>query len=279
MLWNAVRWYDCRKRRAFGARSYNKLHKVLPLVQHVQEMLASTWVPGLNNSLDELGFPSRHKWLRHFNKSKPHKYHIELFGLADAKFNRLFGIQVCEGKLRHVDVRGRAVAGYPYRSPNFSQADWARVEKENWGLMDMKVHKLLQQLPPGACVSLDSRFSSLPLMMIAELELEIGIFSTMVQSRKYLPLEMMRLEKEQSKDRGYYQGAILQLEDDEEMTIFVTVTQDSGAFISGATRGGVAPAVVWRGSTGASAGLVSAPIIAALYNETMGGIDGFMQAS
>ena len=145
--------------------------------------------------------------------------------------------------------------------------------------MEMKVYKLLQLLPKGACVSMDSRFSSLPLMMMAELELEVGIFSTMVQNRKYLPLEMMKLEKIQTTDRGFYQGGVLQLHDSEEMTIFVTVTQDSGAFISAATRGGVGPAVVWRGSMGAQSGLVSAPVIAALYNETMGGIDGFMQAA
>ena len=279
MLWAAIRFYDCRRRRSFGGRSYNKLHKVLPLVMHVQKQLTMSWLPGLNNSLDELGFPSRHRWLRHFNKTKPHKFHIELFGMADAKSNRLFGIQVCEGANRFVDERGRSVKAHEYRSPNFSTTDWQRVERNNWGLMEMKVYKLLQLLPKGACVSMDSRFSSLPLMMMAELELEVGIFSTMVQNRKYLPLEMMKLEKIQTTDRGFYQGGVLQLHDSEEMTIFVTVTQDSGAFISAATRGGVGPAVVWRGSMGAQSGLVSAPIIAALYNETMGGIDGFMQAA
>ena len=128
----------------------------------------------------------------------------------------------------------------------------------------MKVYKLLQLLPKGACVSMDSRFSSLPLMMMVELELEVGIFSTMVQNRKYPPLEM-KLEKSQTTDRGFYQGGVLQLHDSEEMTIFVTATQDSGAFISGATRGGVDPAVVWRGGMGSQSGLVCAPVIAALY--------------
>ena len=132
---------------------------------------------GAHNSLDELGFPAG---TSDFDISTPRspKFHIELFGVADAKYHRLITIQLCEGSQRFVDLHGRYAAGHPYYSPQFTSEEWKRVEEKGWGLMDMKVFKMLTCLPKGAMVAMDSRFASLPNMVRVEKELGIGIVAT-----------------------------------------------------------------------------------------------------
>ena len=62
--------------------NHDKCFKVWPLIAFLQQAFPRWFYPGTDNACDEAGFPSRHRWLRSYNKSKPHKYFIELLMAA-----------------------------------------------------------------------------------------------------------------------------------------------------------------------------------------------------
>ena len=80
-LWSAFRMYDCTKQRSFKKGKYSKIYKVQYFYEQVWAQMKGTWDNGTMNAMDELGIPSRHKWLRHFNPNKPHKYHRSFWPL------------------------------------------------------------------------------------------------------------------------------------------------------------------------------------------------------
>lgn len=57
---------------------YDKCWHIRPLIKLLQQTFARWFTPGKNNAMDEAGIPSRHRWLRCFNPSKPTKYFIEI---------------------------------------------------------------------------------------------------------------------------------------------------------------------------------------------------------
>ena len=63
---------------------HDKCYHVRPLIKLLQKAFPRWFVPGKNNAVDEAGVPSRFRWLRNFNKDKPHKYFIELLMACDS---------------------------------------------------------------------------------------------------------------------------------------------------------------------------------------------------
>ena len=66
------------RRPATETTEHDKCYFVRPLIKLLQRSFSRWFVPGKNNAVDEAGVPSRMRWLRNFNKDKPHKYYIEL---------------------------------------------------------------------------------------------------------------------------------------------------------------------------------------------------------
>ena len=57
---------------------HDKCWFVRALIKFLQLAFVKWFMPGKDNAMDEAGVPSRFRWLRNFNKDKPHKYYIEL---------------------------------------------------------------------------------------------------------------------------------------------------------------------------------------------------------
>ena len=57
---------------------HDKCYYIRPLISFLQAAFLEWFSPGKNNAMDEAGVPSRFRWLRNFNKDKPHKYYIEI---------------------------------------------------------------------------------------------------------------------------------------------------------------------------------------------------------
>ena len=58
--------------------NHDKCWFVRPLITLLQQAFMRWFIPGKDSAMDEAGVPSRFRWLRNFNKDKPHKYYIEL---------------------------------------------------------------------------------------------------------------------------------------------------------------------------------------------------------
>ena len=78
--------------------SYDKVWKVRPMITLLQEQFQVWCHPGKDNALDEGGIPSRHHWLRTFNRTKPHKYFIELIMACDSESRFCWAFFVNEGQ-------------------------------------------------------------------------------------------------------------------------------------------------------------------------------------
>lgn len=76
---------------------FDKVFKVRPLVTRLQEKFKDWCFPGKYNALDEGGIPSRHHWLRIFNRSKPNKYNIDIIMACDSSSRFCWEFVVNEG--------------------------------------------------------------------------------------------------------------------------------------------------------------------------------------
>ena len=72
------------KRPPSDTTEHDKCYYLRPIIRLLQRAFARWFVPGKNNGVDEAGVPSRSKFLRCFNKDKPHKYYIELLMGCDS---------------------------------------------------------------------------------------------------------------------------------------------------------------------------------------------------
>ena len=87
---------------------YDKCFHVRPLIDLLNDAFKRWFFPGTNNAVDEAGFPSRHHWLRSYNKTKPHKYFIELLMAACSKTKFVWNFFVNESSKKTVKRSNRA---------------------------------------------------------------------------------------------------------------------------------------------------------------------------
>ena len=281
MAWAALRLYDCTKARRFEDGKYSKTYKCEAFLKHMAGRFQNSWNAGRWNSLDEAGIPSRHRWCRHFNPNKPHKYCIELLVIADSATGRPIIVLMMEGSSRFVDEQGNPCTKRRYRTPQITKKEWARLDSGDYtNVMAMFVDHMAQKLPPGSTLVQDSRFNFLPAMYRLYVDRQISVLGTVNWNRKYMPLYCLKLTEEQTEDRGFYQGAVLDFEHEGGPKILSSVTQDSKAVLVVSTCSSLAPALQHRGMKGSKdSGWVTAPTHNVLFNEKMGGVDALMQAT
>ena len=89
------------------------------------------WVfPVTNNAVDEAGIPSRHHWLRSYNKQKPHKYFIEILMAACSKTRFVWNCFVSESS-KKVVKRPRRVAGQSkYKKVQHFQKEFSVTDRD-----------------------------------------------------------------------------------------------------------------------------------------------------
>ena len=97
---------------------HDKCYYIRPLITFLQVAYHKWFVPGKNNAMDEAGVPSRFRWLRNFNKDKPHKYYIEILMACCAvtKFCWHFFVNESSKKACHNPKRSKKNRGKKQRS-------------------------------------------------------------------------------------------------------------------------------------------------------------------
>ena len=121
--------------------NFDKAYKCRPLISALQHFCLTYFKPSSDTSFDEMGIASKHRWLRRFDRSKPHKYFIELLGAACARTGVMIYFWVNEGRTKRVD--GEEV---PYRAPDFDNDD-IYEQRELWGEAWGWIARALEKYP------------------------------------------------------------------------------------------------------------------------------------
>ena len=105
---------------------FDKLSKVRPLIELLQACFSEWVTPGKDNSMDEAGIDSRHRWMRTFNPSKPSKYFMEMLEACDAVTHFCWGFIVTESASKTVLNRHRDPSGTQHQRSKFHKVNGLR---------------------------------------------------------------------------------------------------------------------------------------------------------
>ena len=98
---------DNAKARAPSHDNFDKLFKVRPMITMLQSVFWRWCTPGKNNGMDEATIPSRHKWMRTFNPTKPSKYFMEILMTCDSETRFCWAFFVTESVKKTIHNRHR----------------------------------------------------------------------------------------------------------------------------------------------------------------------------
>jgi len=101
---------DNSKQKGSNHADFDKCFKVRPLISLLQKVFIRWASPGKNNVMDEAGIPSRHRWMRTFNPSKPVKYFMEILMGCDSLTRYCWHFFVTESAKKTVLNRHRRAA-------------------------------------------------------------------------------------------------------------------------------------------------------------------------
>ena len=121
-----------------NAPNVDKLHKIRPLITHMERKFASLYYPGKNLAVDESMMPWKGRLqFKQYIPSKPYRYGIKIYFLCDAD------------------------NGYVSRLKIYTGKEGNRPETDHDGNV---VHKLSQDFHgKGHCIYMDNFFTSIPL--------------------------------------------------------------------------------------------------------------------
>jgi hypothetical protein len=156
---------DNKRAIAFGQAGYDKLHKVRPIIDSLNQLWPTVWTPGWSVSVDELmvGFKGR-TYLRQYLPKKIIKWGFKLWGL-------------CCG------VSGFCIGFDPYTGQQPG-------EKPVTGLGQRVVEKFAEKVQPGSVIFADNFFSSVPLAKSLK-EQGKHYVGTFRPNRKHFPKEIV----------------------------------------------------------------------------------------
>ena len=121
---------DNRNQTRPSDANHDKCFKVRPLIRLLQEAFRRWFFPGTNNAVDEAGFPSRHRWLRSYNKTKPHKYFIELLMAACSVTRFVWDFFVSESGKKVVKRARRAPGQSKFKKVRHYQNEFDATDRE-----------------------------------------------------------------------------------------------------------------------------------------------------
>ena len=229
---------------------YDKLYLVRPLIDRLQRQYRIWFTPGRDNAMDEAGFPSRFTWLRNFNKTKPHRYFIEVLMACCARTRFCWSFFVNEGTNKYVVRAGRRSGQkVPHYQFEYSQAD--RDMQDKWGPTTGHMHYFARQLRSydpqphlpsnrkGMTYRLhcDKRWCSIPGMVMCKEMFDVAYTSTVKKKSRYHIVHQLPVSFNKSKprrERGKYRSA--------------TGTFRATAGVEGRQHDTVINCVLWRDS-------------------------------
>ena len=145
--------------------------------------------------MDEAGIPSRHRWMRTYNPSKPNKYFIEILMACDSTTRFCWGFFVTEGAKKTVKNRHRA---------GRNKSKFAKVEhfQPEYGPREREIQQSLGAAPAQMVyfarllrekfdspityrIFTDRRWDSLPGIIIAKKDFNISYTATVNKASRY----------------------------------------------------------------------------------------------
>ena len=215
---------DNRRKRSPASPEFDKCWKVRPLISMLQEVFKRWVIPGKNNAMDEAGIPSRHRWLRTYNPSKPTKYFIEILMACDSVTRFCWAFCVTESakktvRNRHRDGRTRSkFVKVPHYQHEYGQVE--RSAQDRFGSAPAQMLHFARKLredhdsPVVYRIFTDRRWDSVPGIVLSKKEFNISYTATVnVKSRYHIITHWMKkgapiIPKSKARNkRGKYRSA------------------------------------------------------------------------
>ena len=186
---------DARQKKAPSNPEFDKLFHVRPLVTKLQQAYIRWMTPGKNNGVDEGGIYSKHRWLRTYNPSKPHKYFIEVLMAccSESKFCWAFFVTESSTKTvpnRHRDDRVKAKY-IKVRHYQREFSDYERQMQDRFGpatAQMMYFARVLRQRYPSNItyrIFSDRRWDSLVAIVLAKKAFNVSYTTTVKMGSRF----------------------------------------------------------------------------------------------
>ena len=228
---------------------HDKCYFIRPLITFLQLAFARWFVPGKNNAMDEAGVPSRFRWLRNFNKDKPHKYFIEILMACCAvtKFCWHFFVNESSKKAVRNPNRSRVNRGkkrremfqrVPHYQPEYNVKD--REVQDKFGSTAAQIvyfARKLRESDMGATsdicyrVFVDRRWDNLPGIVCARRWHNVSYTATVKQTHRFHVVKKLKpfvTKSKLRKHRGKYRSATTTINfEGEDVTLTEVLWNDS----------------------------------------------------
>ena len=121
---------DSDDRPDVASDDHDKLYLVRPLVDILNRQFRIWFTPGRDNGMDEGGFPSRFSWMRRFNKTKPHRYFIELLMACCSSTRFCWHMLVNEGTTKSIPRANRRTGQSKFVKVPHYQHEYNTADRE-----------------------------------------------------------------------------------------------------------------------------------------------------
>ena len=188
---------DNAKKISPSAADFDKLFLLRPLITKLQSAFARWMVPGKNDAVDEVGIPSRHRWMRTFNPSKPTKYFIEILMGCDSVSKFCWAFIVTETASKTIINRHRKAKGpkkSKYIKVTHYQREYNEMERQlqnRFGSSTAQMcyfARLLRERYPSDItyrIFTDRRWDSLPAIILSKMRCNVSFTTTVKVSSRY----------------------------------------------------------------------------------------------
>ena len=177
-------------------KQFDKCFAVRPLIKLLQQAFIRWVVPGKNNAMDEAGIPSRHRWLRTYNPSKPNKYFMEILMACDSTTRFCWSFFVTESAKKVIKNRHRAGrTKSKFKKVTHYQHEYGPREREiqdRFGSAPAQMVYFARMLrenydSPHVTYRLftDRRWDSIPGIVVAKKEFNVSYTATVNKKSRY----------------------------------------------------------------------------------------------
>ena len=186
---------DNTKKVSSNNDKFDKCFAVRPMIKLLQLAFRRWVVPGKNNAMDEAGIPSRHRWLRTYNPSKPNKYFIEILMACDSVTRFCWAFFVTESSKKIIKNRHRSGRNKSrFKRVTHYQHEYGKREREiqdQFGSATAQMVYFARQLhehyssPITYRLFTDRRWDSIPGIVVAKKEFNVSYTATVNKKSRY----------------------------------------------------------------------------------------------
>ena len=186
---------DNKHKKPIHSDTFDKCFVVRPLIKRLQDCFIRWCNPGKNNVMDEGGIPSRSRWMRTFNPSKPNKYFMEIIMACDSVTRFCWSFFVTESALKTVINRYRRDRNKSMFSKvthyQYEYNDRERKAQDKFGSATAQMLYFARFLRDASAATyvyrifVDRRWDSIPATVLAKKEHNVSYTMTVKTKGKY----------------------------------------------------------------------------------------------